>query len=317
MNEIKVRVRSITELTRSIRSYELVAEKRGDALPPFAPGAHVTVHLPSGLRRAYSLHNAPSEPGRYRIAVQREAAGRGGSRELHERVQLGDVLAISAPRNLFALAEAGPALLIAGGIGITPILAMATHLLEEGRPARLVYLSRREEDAAFLDEIAGLARRGLEVVTHFDGGDPLRTYDLATLLASVPQGTHVYCCGPEGLMAAVERAAVHLPGEAVHFERFANEQAGARDSDAGFTVRLARTGKTVQVAAGQTILDALLGQGLDIDYSCNEGTCGTCITRVLAGEADHRDKVLLPQERETHIVICCSRARSDELVLDL
>ncbi|WAC25599.1 PDR/VanB family oxidoreductase [Ancylobacter sp. SL191] len=317
MNEIRLRVRSITQLTRSIRSYELVAETRGGALKPFTAGAHLTVTLPSGLRRAYSLHNPPSEAGRYRIAVQREAAGRGGSIEMHERVQPGDTLAVSAPRNLFALAPEGPALLIAGGIGITPLLAMAAQLRDEGRAARLVYLVRQSEDAAFLDEIEALAARGLAVELHADGGDPARAYPLADLLATVPDDTHVYCCGPAGLMTAVAMAGAHLPTERMHFESFTNEEAAPRAGDAGFVVRLARSGRTVAVAAGESILDALLGQGLDIDYSCNEGTCGTCITRVLAGGIDHRDKVLLPQERADHIIICCSRATTAELTLDL
>lgn len=317
MNEIRLRVRSITALTRSIRSYELVAETRGGALPPFTAGAHLTVTLPSGLRRAYSLHNPPSEAGRYRIAVQREAAGRGGSIEMHERVQPGDMLTVSAPRNLFALAPEGPALLIAGGIGITPLLAMAAQLIDEGRPARLVYLVRQMEDAAFLDEIEALAARGLEVTIHADAGDPTRAYALAGLLATVPDETHVYCCGPAGLMAGVAAAGAHRPPERLHFEHFSNDEAAPRKADAGFIVRLARSGRSLSVGAGESILDALLGQGLDIDYSCNEGTCGTCITRVLAGGIDHRDKVLLPQERADHIVICCSRATTPELTLDL
>lgn len=317
MSEIKVRVRSITELTRSIRSYELVAATRGDELPAFTAGAHLNVVLPSGLRRAYSLHNAPAEAGRYRVAVQRQDAGRGGSRELHLLVQVGSVLTITAPRNLFPLAPTGAGLLIAGGIGITPLLAMATQLLHEGRPARLVNLARRAEDAAFLEEIAALAAKGLTAQTHFDEGNPALAYDLAGLLADVRADTHVYCCGPAGLMAAVAAASAHLPPTQVHFEHFTNEDAGPRDADAGFTVTLARSGRTVPVAAGQTILEALLGQGLDIDYSCNEGTCGTCITRVISGEADHRDKVLLPHERATQIVLCCSRARTPDLTLDL
>lgn len=317
MDELKVRVRSITEITRVIRAYELVAEKRGGLLPAFTPGAHVTVTLPSGARRAYSLYNSPTETGRYRIAVQREDAGRGGSAEMHRAVQVDDVISVATPRNLFALVEAPKSLLIAGGIGVTPILSMAQSLVEAGKDAELVYLARDEEDAPFLEDIAALTAKGLASRLHFDGGERARAYDLHALLATLSPHAHVYCCGPEGLMKAVEAAAQKTPIHSLHFERFINPDAEPRPGDRGFVVRLARSGRSIEVGPDETVLEALLSKGIDVDYSCREGTCGTCIARVLSGRVEHRDKLLSASERETHILICCSRATTPELTLDL
>jgi ferredoxin-NADP reductase len=275
------------------------------------------VHLPSGLERQYSLCNDPAERHRYVIAVQHEEAGRGGSEEMFRAVHVGDVLAVGPPRNLFPLHDGEEAaVLVAGGIGVTPILAMARHLAAAGRPFSVLYLSRDPEATAFAEEFAGLAAAGVPVTVHHDGGDPARAFDLGGFLAALPDTAHVYCCGPAGLMAAVAALGAGR-GERMHFEHFSNADAAPKGGDRPFVVTLARSGRDIEIPADRSILDTLLEAGLDIDYSCTEGTCGTCITRLVSGEPDHRDRVLLPGERHDHIVLCCSRARGDRLVLDL
>ena len=313
-----LKVRAIAELTPRIRSFELVPPVRGETLPAFTAGAHLTVHLPSGLERQYSLCNDPAERHRYVIAVQREENGRGGSEEMFRAVHVGDAITVGLPRNHFPLHEEGEgeSVLIAGGIGVTPILAMARHLAATGRRFSVLHLTRDPEATPFADELAAFAAAGMAVTLHHDGGDPARAFDLAGFLGSLPETAHVYCCGPTGLMAAVETLGA-ARGDRLHFEHFSNDDAGPRSGDQAFTVVLGRSGREIGVAADTTILQALLDAGLDVDYSCTEGTCGTCITRLLEGEPDHRDLVLLPEEKADNIVICCSRAKGARHVLEL
>jgi len=313
-----LKVRAIAELTPRIRSFELVPTARGETLPGFTAGAHLTVHLPSGLERQYSLCNDPAERHRYCIAVQREEDGRGGSREMFRDVHVGDAVTVGLPRNHFPLHEddAGEPVLIAGGIGVTPILAMARRLAAAGRRFSMLYLARDPESTAFAEEFSTFAAMGAEIRIHHDGGDPARAFDLAGFFRSLPEAAHVYCCGPAGLMAAVA-ALGEGRGERLHFEHFANDDAAPRSGDRAFTVVLARSGREIAVPADRTILEVLLEAGLDVDYSCTEGTCGTCITRLIDGEPDHRDLVLLPEERDGNVVICCSRAKGERLTLDL
>lgn len=315
---LKVKVQTVAELTPRINAYELVRAESTDALPSFTAGSHITLHLPSGTERQYSLYNDPADAARYCIAVQREDGGRGGSLEVHRTLAAGRVLTISPPRNLFPLSDdARSAILLAGGIGITPILSMARHLTTLDAPFQLIYLARDRQSAAFLDEIEAIKAAAPSTLCHFDGGQPANAFDIGQLLGTPRPGAHVYCCGPDGLMNAVREAASLWPAGTVHFEYFSNEGAALLPGDRPFTVRLARSGRTIEIAEGQTILDALLAAGMDVDYSCAEGTCGTCIVPLLEGEADHRDRVLLPFERETKIAICCSRAKSGLIAIDL
>ena len=318
MSEVlTLKVRAIAELTPRIRTFELVAPVRGETLPPFTAGAHLTVHLPSGLERQYSLCNAPAERHRYCIAVQREEAGRGGSEEMFRAVHVGDALKVSVPQNHFPLHGGDEAAaLVAGGIGVTPILAMARHLSAEGRRFSVLYLTRDPETTAFAEEFEALSATGVPVTVHHDGGDPSRAFDLGGFLGALPETAHVYCCGPSGLMAAVAALGAARGGR-LHFEHFSNEDAGPRSGDEPFTVVLARSGREIEVPADRTILETLLDAGLDVDYSCTEGTCGTCITRLLEGEPDHRDRVLTLDEKEESIAICCSRAKGPRITLDL
>lgn len=314
---LDLRVVGVRDLTEHVRRFELVSADPARALPPFTAGAHVIVTLPSGLERQYSLCNDPVDAGRYVIAVKREDAGRGGSREMHLALAEGTQVRIRAPANQFPLDDgASEALLLAGGIGITPILSMRRVLARLGRPYRLIYLVRNRGEAAFVDELADDLASGMAQL-HVDdeaGG----FFPVADVLAAVKDGTHVYCCGPTPLMREVERAGgcAGIPPAALHFEWFTNaEQPTARDRP--FQVTLAQSGLSFEVPVGRSILDVVLEAGIDADYSCGEGTCGTCVVRLLEGEADHRDTVLTAGERETHVAICRSRARGAGLTIDL
>jgi ferredoxin-NADP reductase len=309
----RVRVTAIRDVAVDVRAYELVSAD-GRPLPPWTPGSHVDVHVPTGLVRQYSLCSDPAVKEGYRIAVKKEQAGRGGSLSMHEDVELGSVLAIGVPRNYFPLAlDATPSLLIAGGIGITPIYAMVRSLAAAGRPWTLHYCARSETHAAFHDELHALAPRS--VVRHFS---EVPVLEVAPLLGAQRPDVHVYCCGPVGLMAAVKEATANRDAERVHFEWFA-APAVDRSRDQAFEVELARSGIVANVPADRTILQVVRECGIDAPSSCEEGVCGTCETRLLAGDGDHRDLLLTPEERAQNrsIMICVSRARSKRLVLDL
>jgi phthalate 4,5-dioxygenase reductase subunit len=305
-----------TEIAEDIFLFELRAPDRR-TLPRFSAGAHVLVETPAGIARRYSLCNSPAERDRYVIAVKRDAAGRGGSASMARDVQAGARLPVSRPENYFPLTEdASSYLLIAGGIGITPLRAMIAELTARHAEFKLLYCTRSPQTSAFLDEFsaADLASR---VLVHHDFGERERSLSLAPFVATRAGNTHLYCCGPRPLMQAVRDAAAHWPSHAVHFEDFGTgEPAHARD-EKRFVVRLARTGTRVDVQPGQSILEALRAQGIDTPSSCEAGTCGSCRTRLLAGEVEHRDFVLDEDEQQTDIMICVSRARSDEIVLDL
>lgn len=310
---IPVRVARIAEEAEGIRSYELVSVG-GDELPSFEAGAHVDLVIPGGFVRPYSLVNPPWERNRYVIGVQREEAGRGGSKALFDSVSVGDRLEISAPRNNFRLsAGAAYSVLIAGGIGITPLLAMAVELERLGQGFELHVCSRSAERTPFKAE---LARFGARVRFHHDGGEPSRGLDVRTLLATRRDGAHVYCCGPAPLMDAVRKAAAGWPADAVHFEAF---NVAPVEGDSAFVVRVRSSGEEIEVPAEMSILDALRENGVWVASDCEAGTCGTCMTGLLEGEAEHRDQVLTPEEKAANkrIALCCSRARSKLLVLDL
>ncbi|WP_427185402.1 PDR/VanB family oxidoreductase [Bordetella bronchialis] len=308
-----VRIREVRRVAVDINSYEL-APADGRPLPPFSAGSHIDVLVPNGMTRQYSLYGDPADRGAYRIAVKREAAGRGGSASLHDKAEAGTALGIVGPRNHFPLAaQARHSLFIAGGIGITPIHAMARELSARGAPWTLHYCARSADHAAFHDELRALP--GGQVIAHFS---EVPTLDVATLLAEPREGTHVYCCGPQGLMKAVEAATAHWAPGHVHFEWFAAPDT-AWPPNQPIEVELARSGTVVQVPAGRTILQVLREHGVDVPCACEEGVCGTCETAVLAGEPQHRDMLLTPEERATNrtMMVCVSRANSARLVLDL
>lgn len=306
-----LRVAAKRMLTPEICLFELV-DPAGGALPSFTAGAHVTVATPTGARRTYSLANDPAETHRYQLGVKAERAGRGGSASLVDGVGRGDLLPVSEPVNDFPLKPAPSYLLIAGGIGITPIMAMARQLAGSGAEWRLIYCTRSPELTAFRDDLAAFGDR---VTLHHDGGDPARIFDFWPLFEKPGKG-HVYCCGPRMLMDEVRDMTGHWPSAAIHFEDFASDVEAVRPDDTAFTVRRAATGETVAIPADRTILETLRGHGHTLVSSCESGTCGTCKTRLVDGEPDHRDRVLMQDERDDHIMICVSRARSGTLVLD-
>ncbi len=286
-------------------------------LPPFAPGAHIDVHLPGGIVRQYSLCGDPREGSRYRLGILLQAAGRGGSRALHDAVAVGDVLPVSLPRNHFPLAaDAQRHMFIAGGIGITPFLSMAHALGAAGSDFHLYACARNRETAPFIDDLRPLLASG-QASTYYGGGDPRGGLDLRALLAVSQPGTHVYCCGPIGMMEAVAAAAAGWPAETVHFERFQPPGEVLPAQEAPFSVRLSRSDRMIPVAPGQSIARALLQHGVALDVSCEAGTCGACRTRYLEGEPEHRDLVLRPHERARYIMPCVSGCLSSHLVLDL
>jgi phthalate 4,5-dioxygenase reductase subunit len=310
-----LRIARAFDVAEGIRSFELV-QPDGTELPPFTPGSHVKVQAPNGALRKYSLCNDPAERHRYVITVKREIGGRGGSASMHDDAREGDTLPTSLPDNAFPLVDKAKAFLfIAGGIGITPIISMIRSFGELPPAAwKLVYLTRSAESTAFLDELRSPEMRS-RVRIHHDHGDPDQALDLWPMLEK-PNAGHVYCCGPRPLMEAVRDMTGHWSPGNIHFESF-NEGGGVKADDQPFSVKLATSGQVYEVPVGQSILETLRAHGCDHASSCESGTCGTCRTGLVSGVADHRDMVLLPEEQDTQIMICVSRAKSPELVLDL
>lgn len=314
----RLRVRSMTRQTPQILS--LVLESLDQRpLPPAEPGAHIDLRLGANLSRSYSLVGHAGAASRYEIAVALDAHSRGGSHHVHKKLRVGDEIDITGPRNLFALAADAPhSVLIAGGIGITPIWSMVQELERRGQAWTLCFAARSRAHAAYLEDIQALAQRSRvgQLVTHFDdeAGAPL---DMAAVLATAPAGAHLYCCGPSAMLAAYEQASAHWPADHVHLERFA-AQAPAPDAGS-FEVVLARSGRTLSIPADKTILDVLLDQGIDAPYGCMQGACGMCQVPLLAGTADHRDSILGEdaQQAQSAIIVCCSRSHSPSLTIDL
>lgn len=317
-NTLDVRVRRVCVEAENIKSYELVAASRGD-LPPFSAGSHIDLHLSNRMIRSYSLVNDPSERHRYVIAVNRDAGGRGGSRFIHDHFETGYGFVVSKPRNSFALNEsASHSVLIAGGIGITPLLCMARSLAALGRSWVMHYAARSRAAAAYLGELKKIEEGGRgKVQADFDDERSGREFDIASIVKASPADAHLYCCGPVPMLDAFERATVQRPRERVHVEYFRAKDAPAVRG--GFSVTLARSKRTVEVLPGKTILESILDAGVLANYACSEGVCGTCETRVLKGVPDHRDQFLSVDERNSNntIMICCSGSKSPMLVLDL
>jgi len=316
---LQVRVARKAAEAQDIVTLELVAAD-GSALPAFSAGSHIDVQLPNGFTRQYSLCNDPQETHRYQIGVLRDAASRGGSAAVHDLLKEGDVLTISAPRNHFGLAhEAKKHLLLAGGIGVTPILCMAERLANTGGDFAMHYATRAPERTAFRQRIAASAFAA-RVQFHYDNGDAAQKLDLQALLSQPEAGTHLYVCGPKGFMDAVLNTAraAGWPEAQIHYEFFGAEVAKS-DSDASFEVKLASSGRIVMVPKDQTVVQALAAAGVDIVISCEQGVCGTCLTRVLEGVPDHKDSYLTPEEQAANdqFTPCCSRSKTPQLVLDL
>lgn len=316
--KLSVRINKKQDEAQDIASFELVAAGGSD-LPPFAPGAHIDVYV-AGLVRQYSLCNGPEDAGRYVIAVKKEIDSRGGSRAMHEELHEGDLINIGAPRNNFHLDQsARHTLLLAGGIGVTPILSMARHLLAAGASFELHYFTRSIAHTAFHSLLSGPEFKG-KVNFHYALEPERLGATLHRLLWKRPEGGQLYLCGPRPFMDLVETsAAAGWSPESVHLEYFAADPQSLAGAQEAFQVRLARSGGTYDIPAGKTIVQALAEQGVTIDTSCEQGVCGTCLTGVLEGIPDHRDAFLTEDEQRAcdKIMPCVSRAKTPLLVLDL
>ncbi|MBN9409706.1 MAG: oxidoreductase [Burkholderiales bacterium] len=309
---MQARIRHVRWEAHDILGFRL-EPAAGASLPAFTAGAHVDVALAAGLARSYSLLGDPADRSGYEIAVQLDVDSRGGSRHIHEHWRPGQWVDVSAPRNNFELHEgAARSVLIAGGIGITPMLSMIARLERLGRSWELHYAVRTRERAAFLDRLEHHDAVHLTI----DDEPSTPRLDLARLLAGLPPDAHVYCCGPERMLAAFRELGAPL-GERLHFEYFSADTDVA--CDGGYRLDLRRSGRSIDVQPGETMLDALLNAGVDVGFACSEGICGSCRVTVLDGVPDHRDHFLTDAEKQSNqaVMVCCSGARSGVLALDL
>ena len=308
-----VRLTAIRFAAEGINLYEL-RRASGGPLPAATPGAHIDVHLPRGMIRQYSLAIIDPASTRYVIAVKRDPNGRGGSRFMHDELRVGAALKISTPRNNFPIVDStGLSVLIAGGIGITPIWAMARRLHDDGRPYQLHYACRTRAEAAFTDDLATLGALRLHLDDERGG-----VLSIEEIVAAAPSDAHLYFCGPEPMRLAFQHAVTCRPPAHVHVELFSNPNF-VKPQNGSFVVELARSKQTFVIPPGETILNVLRAAGIAVASSCEQGVCGTCETTVLAGIPDHRDAVLSPDERARGhtMMICCSGSTTERLVLDL
>ncbi|GLQ08335.1 ferredoxin [Devosia yakushimensis] len=314
-NTMTVVVKRKWQSADGVIGFELAA--RQGHLPTFQPGAHIDVHLPNGMTRQYSITNGPGDLMSYVIGVKAESAGKGGSKVLVETVREGDLLAISEPRNNFPLRrDATRTVLIAGGIGITPLLSMARFLDKSSLPYELHYFVRSGEQAAFRDQLEALHGK---VIIHQGLPRDEIAATIATSLGEWSMAQHVYVCGPSAMLESVRAtaAAQGWPDEAIHFEYFKNDK--VIDNSSSFEIELARSAMTLHVPAGKTILEIMREAGLTVPSSCEQGACGTCLTTVIEGEIDHQDVYLNNSEKASNacMMTCVSRAKSARLVLDI
>jgi len=317
----RVYLHAITYLARDTCAFEFRAVN-GAMLAPFTAGAHVDLMLPNGIRRAYSLCNPQGETDRYVVGVKKASPSRGASVYLHDQLRVGAEIEVGEPRNNFPLIEtAAHSVLIAGGIGVTPIFGMLQRLTQISASWELHYACRTRADAAFRYELQRLAARDpLRVRLTFDQEPGGKLLDLASIVAAAPPKSHFYACGPAPMLEAFELATSGLTGEQRHIERFTGSaETTARARDAAFEVVLARSNRCLQVPPGKPILDVLLDEGVDIAFSCMDGVCGSCKVGVLDGIPEHRDVVLSAAERAENksMMVCCSGSKSERLVLDL
>lgn len=314
---IPVLVQQIRLEATGVHSFDLVRDD-GAPLPSFTAGAHIDVKIRNGLVRSYSIVNAPQQEGYYRIAVKLERDGRGGSQWFHEQLRVGQRIGISPPENTFPLTEDAPlSVLVAGGIGITPLLSMIGRLNALDRRWELHYSAKHPDAMPFRSEVLALAGRSANRLTLAYTANGDARLDIGRIVDEAPANAHVYCCGPDSMIDAFVAAAARRRSESIHFERFASRLAPA--TSGGFEIRLRSTGQRMFVPTGKSILDVLLEAGLDVPYSCTQGICGSCKLGLIDGAPDHRDECLGDDERAANrsIIVCCSGARSEYLVLDL
>lgn len=310
-------------IAKKLRSQNVVSVDlspiNGEELPVFEPGAHIDLHLQNGLVRQYSLFHSPSQRNQYRVAILRAEQSRGGSDWVHRNLQVGDVISISEPKNVFQLEkEASKHVLFAGGIGITPLLSMAESLSDKTQEFELHYSARSRRDAAFVKEISSSSWANHAELYFSDEG---RRVDADAIFATLAPSAHVYVCGPERYIEYILDTArkVNWPESQVHRELFQAPKSGAASENTAFEIRLSNSGLTLDVPAELTVLEVLTQAGVDVPFSCEEGVCGTCITPVLDGIPDHRDHYLTEKEKACNreFLPCCSRSKTRSLTLDL
>lgn len=313
-----LRVEAIRRVATDIHLIELVAAD-GSELPAFEAGGHIDLHLGNGMVRPYSLANSPKERQRYLLGIKLDQRGRGGSRWIHQQLRVGQTLQAGRPRQNFRLDETAPhSVLIAGGIGITPIASMIASLETLGRRWTLHYAVRTADEAAFLDPSGDVVLTGAHGSLHLHvDAQAGALLDVEQIVQTAGAADQLYCCGPAPMLDAFERAAAQHAAGRWHIERFT--AATPADTSGGYMVELARSARTITVPPGQTLLEALRGAGLTISVSCEQGICGTCETRVIAGRPDHRDSLLSDEEKASNevMMVCCSGSLDPKLVLDL
>lgn len=318
MHQLSVKVTRKIQEAEDIVSFELVSSN-SRPLPPFSAGSYIDVHLRNGFVRQYSLCNNPSERHRYLIAVLRDPNSRGGSIAMQDDVVEGAVLQISEPRNNFGLTPAKRSLLFAGGIGVTPILCMAERLAKIDADFELHYCCHTLERTAFYTRIMA-SSFAAKVHFHFSTGMPEQKLDVVALTAQQSPDTHLYVCGPSGFIdhVLITAKGQDWASEQLHREYFGVQAQDIAD-DVTFDVKLASTGKVYSIPVDKTIIAVLAEHGIELPVSCEQGVCGTCITRVLEGTPDHRDMYFTDDEhaRNDQLTPCCSRSKSSLLVLDI
>lgn len=310
---IDVCVADVREVAKDTKIYEL-RRRDGKPLPAAEPGAHIDVLLPNGKQRQYSLTACEPSPERYLIGVKRDPASRGGSSYMHDEVKAGQTFKIRPPTNHFPLVENAPhVVLIAGGIGVTPIYCMVQRLASLGRSFELHYSCRSRADMAFREELQKFEQAHL----HFDDESGGKFLDIPAIVAATPKDAHLYCCGPLPMLKGFEAATAEWPRAQIHVEYFAPKQEPSKTG--GFVVELAKSGQEFVIPEGKTILQVLLDAGLYVDYSCELGICGLCQTPLLSGTPEHRDAFLTDEQKAANdtVMICCAGSKSDRLVLDL
>jgi len=317
---LNLKIKQIRHEAIGIHSYELVSEDK-KALPSFEAGSHIDLHLPSGLIRQYSLSNDPAETHRYVVGILRDEHGRGGSKEVHQALKVGDLINVSHPRNHFHLDEsAKKVILLAGGIGVTPLKSMGHRLKSLGIPFELHYCARTQENIAFEPELQSLSDSG-KIQFHLDGGVPENGLNISEMIAGLQPGTHLYYCGPAGFMNACAQAVGVRDDIHVHFEHFKlPEKTISQKVDSindELAIQIQSTGQKIALSRSESIVDVLAKLGVEVATSCQSGLCGTCKTRYISGDVMHGDCILSDAEHSEYFTPCISHIKSGTLVLDL
>jgi tetrachlorobenzoquinone reductase len=314
---IDARLSKIEDVARDTKIFTF-QRVDGGKLPAYKPGAHIDLHLPNDMLRQFSLTLPASDPDSYTVGVKRDENSRGGSRYIIEQMKVGDQIKISAPRNNFPLVEgADHVVLVAGGIGITPIWCMAQELEAQGRSWKIHYACRSQADMAFMSDLKKLDPERVHL--HFDDEAGGKVLDLAAAITEAPANAHFYCCGPNPMLKAFEAAAASRPRANVHIEYFTAKEEASANELGGFWVELTRSGEEYFIPPGKKVLEVLFDAGVDVDYSCELGICGACETKVISGTPIHHDSVLSEEEQASNekVMICCCGCATERLVLDM